>query len=58
MTFCPVIWYVSWPTQVQMLLQNLLAELRHLVLTVFFLLTQLALPCQPPLLFIGPLSDH
>ena len=55
---CPVIWCVSWPAQVQVLLQNLLAELRHMVLAILFLLPQLALPCQPPLLLIGPLRDH
>lgn len=54
----PVIWSVTWPTQVQVLLQNLLAEFRHLALTIFFLLTQLALPRHPPLLLVFPLSNH
>lgn len=55
---CSVVWCVTWPTQVQVLLQNLLAEFRHLVLTILFLLPQLALPRYPPLLLIGPLSHH
>lgn len=49
---------VGWPAYIQMLLQNLLAELRHLVLAILLLLPELALPRQPPLLLVGPLSDY
>lgn len=46
------------PAQVQLLLQHLLPELRHLRLAVLLLLPQAPLPRQPLLLLVGALQEQ